>query len=117
MDHEQAVNTGVVERYILGELSTPESEEFEIHFFGCTQCAQELRAGAIFEENAKAVFLDESAGASGAYVPESKNERARLAWWTLLWQQPWSAAPALAAVGLLCLAGYQALVVAPGLPQ
>ena len=117
MDHEQAVNKGVVERYILGELSTPESEEFEIHFFGCTQCAQELRTGAIFEENAKAVFLDERAGASGAYVPESKNERARLAWWTLLWQRPWSAAPALAAVGLLCLAAYQAVVVVPGLRE
>jgi hypothetical protein len=117
MDHEQAVNTGVVERYLLGELSTPESEEFEIHFFGCAQCAQELRVGAIFEENAKAVFLDESTGASGAYVPGSKNERARLAWWTLLWQRPWSATPALAAVGLFCLAAYQALVVMPNLRE
>jgi hypothetical protein len=118
MDHEQAVNKGVAERYLLGELSTPESEEFEIHFFGCAQCAQELRAGAIFEENAKAVFLEESAGASGALVRESKTERARLAaWWSLLWQRPWSAAPALAAGALLCLAAYQALVVVPGLRE
>ncbi len=76
-----------------------------------------MRAGAIFEENAKAVFLEESAGASGAYVPESKNERAPLGWWTVLWQRPWSAAPALAAVALLCLAAYQTLVVAPGLRE
>ena len=110
MDHEQAVEKGVVERYLLGDLSRPESEEIETHFFGCTACAQELRAGAVFAENAKAVFLEER-----AVAPQVKNERASLSWWSLLWQRPWSLAPALAAMGLLCLAGYQAVVVIPGL--
>ena len=115
MDHEQAVDKGVVERYLLGELSSSESEEFETHFFGCTQCAQELQAGAIFEENAKAVFLEESPGTANARTPQVKNERLSLSWWSRLWLRPWSAVPALAAVALLCLSAYQAMVVVPGL--
>jgi hypothetical protein len=115
MDHEQAVEKGVVDRYLLGDLSGSESEEFETHFFDCTLCAEELRAGALFGENARAVFLEESAGAADAAAPDTKNERTRLSWWTLLWQRPWSVAPALAAMGLLCLAGYQSVVVIPGL--
>jgi hypothetical protein len=115
MDHEQAVDKGVVERYLLGELSSSESEEFETHFFGCTQCAQELQAGAIFEENVKAVFLEESPGTANARTPQVKNERVSPSWWSRLWVRPSSAVPALAAVALLCLSAYQAMVVVPGL--
>lgn len=115
MDHEQAVDKGVVERYLLGDLSSSESEEFETHYFGCTQCAQELQAGAIFEENARAVFLEESPRAADARALQVKNERVSLSWWSQLWLRPWSAAPALAAVALLCLSVYQAMVVVPGL--
>jgi hypothetical protein len=113
MDHEQAVDKGVVERYLLGDLSSSESEEFETHYFGCTQCAEELQAGAIFEENARAVFLEERPAVARA--PRVKNERVRLSWWGQLWLRPWSAVPALAAVALLCLSAYQAMVVVPGL--
>ena len=47
MDHAEAINKGAVERYMLGQLSGSDCEEFEIHFFECQECAQELRAGAI----------------------------------------------------------------------
>jgi hypothetical protein len=117
MDHQQAVSQGAVERYLLGELSSLESEEFETHFFGCNQCAHELRAGAVFEENARAVFLEEIVSTADARTPQLKQEHAALSWWNRLWPQPWSLAPALAAVGLLCLVGYQALVVVPGLRE
>src|SRR5262245_51645340 len=45
----------------------------------------------------------------------ARYEQVRVPWWTWLWQRPWTAAPALAAIALLCVSAYQALVVIPGL--
>ncbi len=72
MDHAEAIAKGAVERYQLGELSENEIGEFETHFFECAHCADELRAAAIFEENAKAVFLENSRSAAGAGEPWAK---------------------------------------------
>lgn len=115
MNHTEAVNKGAVERYLLRELSDAESEEFETHFFECTVCAEELRTGAIFEENARAVFQEESASRASAGEPRARFEETRLSWWSAIWRKPWTMAPALAAVALLCLSAYQAVVVIPGL--
>jgi hypothetical protein len=114
MDHTKAVDTGAVERYLLGQLAGPESEEFEAHFFDCTQCAQELRAGALFEENARAVFKEE--GVPQRVVASDVNPRkARRSPWALTWGSPWMAAPALGVLALLGVSVYQSLVVIPGL--
>jgi hypothetical protein len=103
MDHTEAVAKGAIERYQLGELSGTELDEFETHFFECADCAEELREAAVFEENAKAVFLENSRRAAGAGEPRAKYEQAQVSWWALFWRNPWSAAPALAAAGLLCV--------------
>jgi len=103
MDHTEAVEKGAVERYQLGQLSAKEIDEFETHFFECTDCAEELRAAAIFEENAKAVFLENSRGVAGAGQPRAKYEQARGSWWALFRRNPWSAVPAVAAAALLCV--------------
>ena len=108
MDHAEAIAKGAVERYQLGELSENEIDEFETHFFECTHCAEELRAAAIFEENAKAVFLENSRSAAGAGEPRVKYEQARVSWWALFWRNPWSAVPAAAVAALLCVVVYQA---------
>ena len=107
MDHAEAIAKGAVERYQLGELSEKEIEEFESHFFDCTYCADELRAAAIFEENAKAVFLENGRSTASAGEPRAKYEQSRTSWWALFWRNPWSAVPAAAAVALLCLVVYQ----------
>jgi len=114
MDHAEAVAKGAVERYQLGELSEKEIEEFETHFFDCTDCANELEAAAIFEENAKAVFLENRRGAAGAGLPRAKYEQARVSWWTLFWQNPWNAVPSLA---LRCVVVYQTRMMSPLAPQ
>jgi hypothetical protein len=107
MDHTEAVAKGAIERYQLGELSGAELDEFETHFFECADCAEELREAAVFEENAKAVFLENSRSAAGAGEPRAKYEEARVSWWALFWRNPWSAAPALAAAALLSVVVYQ----------
>src|SRR6267378_1972281 len=59
MDHNQAARIQAPARYLLGELSLPEREDFEEHFFTCRECAEELRTGAMFAANARAVFRDQ----------------------------------------------------------
>ena len=56
MDHLDADQTKAVERYMLGDLSVSEVEEFERHFFDCPQCSEELRTLTLFQANARAVF-------------------------------------------------------------
>ena len=45
MEHDTAVNENAAERYLLGEMSEPERDEFEDHFFGCIECADSVRDG------------------------------------------------------------------------
>jgi anti-sigma factor RsiW len=42
--------------YLLVELNEATREEFEEHFFGCKDCADEVRSGATFLEHSKVIF-------------------------------------------------------------
>src|SRR5215475_9616636 len=98
MDHPEAINLKAAERYVLGDLSVSEVEEFERHFFDCSQCSEELRVLSVLQENARAVFIEQSPGPRREPVLEQTRERA--SWWRGLvsvWRQPWAVAPAMAA--------------------
>ena len=123
MDHQKAERARAADRYLLGELSDTEREEFEEHFFSCPECASEVRAGALFRANARAVFLDES-----MQPAHEGRESEHAGWLGWLGAQPamaasWVAArmrPAMAVAWattcvLLLLTGYQRLVVVPRL--
>ncbi len=73
-DHQQAVSSHAVERYLLGELPSPLREEFEDHFFCCTQCAEALRVASLLRENARALLRAEprSPAAAPVRVPVSE---------------------------------------------
>jgi anti-sigma factor RsiW len=45
VDHETALTTHASERYLLGELSPTEAQEFELHFFSCAACAAAVEEG------------------------------------------------------------------------
>jgi len=115
MNHIEAVSRGAVDRYLLGQLSDSESEEFEQHFFDCLECTRDLRAGALFEDNARAVFLEERSAPETAAAGTRKPAEAKPSAWAWLWARPWTAAPALAALVLAALTAYQAMVVIPRL--
>ena len=112
MQHEEAEQNQAVERYLLGDMTMSELEQFEEHLFSCTECADSVKTGAVFVENTRAVFKDPSA--------EGVSERARR---TINWKPaPWwkgfmalAFLPALATLALVCVAGYQQLVVIRGL--
>jgi len=110
MDHAEATRRFAVEQYLLGELSDPEQEEFEEHFFVCPDCAALLETGSTFIANAQAVFR-ESEARRASPVRERKT-------WFLF--PGWSLAPAAALAGCAILAvitGYQNLVEIPALRQ
>jgi len=112
MDHSEAVQQMAAERYLLEELTPDAREAFEEHFFGCSQCALDLCAGAAFAEEAKAQLPGLARALPSPVPTQSHNSKAKRDWW-LAWLRPAFAAPAFAT--LLLVLGYQNLVTYPAL--
>ncbi|MGA2277484.1 MAG: zf-HC2 domain-containing protein [Terracidiphilus sp.] len=107
MDHSEAIRQKAAEGYLLNELTPEVRAAFEEHYFGCTECALDLRAGSAFIEEAK-VQLPKLASP----LPVQSKPRVKRSW-RLSWLQPAFAAPAFAS--LLLVLGYQNLVTLPRL--
>ena len=56
MNHDEAVQLMTAEKYLLNELSPDVRDQVEEHFFDCMDCANDVRAGAVFIEKSKAVL-------------------------------------------------------------
>jgi hypothetical protein len=56
MDHGEAMQMQVIEKYLLGELSASQVNEFEEHYFGCEECASDLRMTSQFLDTSKRVL-------------------------------------------------------------
>jgi len=111
MEHNEAQETGAVERYLLGELDPAAREAFEEHFFGCGECADDVREGTMFLDNAKGLLV--AAGAPQTFARARPAQRR--VWRAWFWPVP---AGALAAsVALLMCVVYQGVVVYPRLSQ
>jgi anti-sigma factor RsiW len=110
MEHSEAISLMAAEKYLLGELTPESREQFEEHFFGCPECARDVRAGAAFVEHSK-VVLAEPVAVSSARAPDAAPAKA--GW--LAWLRPAFVVPVLAA--LLVVIGYQNLVIYPQLKQ
>ncbi len=108
MDHDEAVRHSFTEKYLLNELSPELRDQFEEHFFGCEECALDLRAASTFVERSKGL-LTESADKAAVRVPIPAPQPA--GWFA--WLRPALAVPALAL--LLIVVGYQNLVTYPQL--
>jgi hypothetical protein len=107
MDHEISVKTQAAEKYLLGELRPAEREAFEQHFFECWECAEDVRLGFEFSENAKAVFRQE---------PHRRYQNTpvtRRDWFA--WIRPGMLAPVAASLALAAFSGYQNVIEIPAL--
>jgi hypothetical protein len=105
MDHEAAVRTMAVERYLLDEVGPEEREVFEEHFFCCDECAQEIRLGSALMKHAREIFAQQ---AERPIVAVSRPKRDWLAW-----LRPAFAVPALAL--MLGVVAFQNLIQLPEL--
>ena len=108
MDHEAVARQKITERYLLNELDSETRDQFEEHFFDCSACAFDVRAGSAFVEQSKVVLAEGAAEAPVAVPVPAKSRR-------LLWLRPAFAMPAL--VLLLAVVGYQNLVTYPRMKQ
>lgn len=110
MDHSEAIGMGAAERYVLGDLSVSEVEEFERHFFDCPQCSEELRTLSVLQDNARAVFLEPSPEPVPASLPASEGGAGWRKDWADRWWRRWLApalVPALAMLAIGIFAGYE----------
>src|ERR1017187_3680900 len=112
MQHKEADQTLAVERYLLGDMTATEVEQFEEHLFMCPECAESVQTGAVFVENARAVFKEPDAQTGSEPLRRTIRSR-QMPWWKRFMAPAF--APALAALALLCIAGYQQLAVIRGL--
>jgi len=106
MHHQDAVDGLVAERYLLEEMTEAERLEFEEHYFSCPMCAEDVRMGVLMTEGLKdaspvSPFVKPSRPAAGPAV--------RRRWGS------WNTAALAAAASLALVAGYQAVIVVPGL--
>ena len=108
MNHTEAVEQLAVERYLLDELAPDARKAFEEHIFDCQECALDLRAGALFVEEAKAQ-LPSMPGNSTA---EKRIPRIKPSFWLSL-LRPALVAPAFAV--LLAIVVFQNAVTFPAL--
>jgi hypothetical protein len=106
MDHEEAIRLTATERYLLNELPADQRDQFEEHFFACTECATDLRAGFQLIEKSKEI-LAEPAPRTPSLVP--RRAPAPSGW--IAWLRPAYAVPALAL--LLAVVVYQNMVTVP----
>jgi hypothetical protein len=108
MNHFEAVELRAAERYLLGELTGEQRDQFEEHFFGCLECAGEVRSGAVLVDNARHILIHEPAPRPVVPVAAHGNR----GWFG--WLQPaWGFAAA--AVLLAGILSYQDLVTIPAL--
>jgi hypothetical protein len=99
MNHDDAIRLMGAEQYLLNELSPELREQFEEHFFECVECANDVRAGALFLEHSRAIFAADAAAPQREFAvrPEKHN------WWA--WLRPAVAVPVFAL--LLAVIAYQ----------
>lgn len=103
MTHSDAIAGGMVEKYLLGDLSAAERDAFEEHFFECRECAEEVEVTSRFIEQIRARGMAAAMPAAVMAPPPGK-------------QRPWfSVAPMGLAASLAFVVGYQNLVQLPAL--
>lgn len=106
MDHDEALRLQAGVKYVLGELPQALRDEYEEHYFECAECGLEVRAAAVFSDNARNVLCQAEREASlKAAAPAGGR-------W-LTWLRPALAIPATAI--LLGVVAYQNLVTLPSL--
>jgi len=93
IDHQQAIQDMMAERYLLGELAGSDLDSFEQHLFDCSTCFEQVRAGTEFVSYLKRIGADEP-------VPDPVQPR-----WHGLLDRLLRPAPALVFAGMfLCVA-------------
>src|SRR6266436_2279982 len=104
MDHNEAIQLQAAVKYVLGELSQVQRDEYEEHYFDCGECAVDIKALATFADTAREVLRQQKAEQLAKELATTRG-----GW--LRWLQPVVAVPVFAA--LLLIIAYQNAVTIP----
>jgi hypothetical protein len=96
MDHQEALRLQAAEKYILGELTPELCEQFEEHYFDCSDCATNLKALGTFITASRLVLED--AEGSPRVAPHVA-WAGRPGWFN--WLQPVISVPAIMALAAI----------------
>ena len=122
LNHLKATKRNVADRYVLGELSQAQREEFEEHYFECVDCAEDVRAFLAISSNSRSVLVD----VPDYEEPAASRGRTRTGGFQALlsWRPPaiYAIGPALAMLALTIVTTYQSMslrsqLVAQAVPQ
>ncbi|MGE5243764.1 MAG: zf-HC2 domain-containing protein [Betaproteobacteria bacterium] len=86
------MSTLATERYLLGEMTEPEREAFEAHYFECAECADDVRAGATMKEGVRLGLLEAPSVRPFVRAPRTASR------WLRSPAIPWAIAACLAVV-------------------
>lgn len=114
MNHTEALRLQAAEKYLLNEFTPAQRDEYEEHYFDCHECAEDLKATAVFLESVRQLLR-------GILEPEPQMARqlartaapARTNRGFFAWLRPAFIIPSFAA--LLIFIGYQNGVTIPRL--
>jgi hypothetical protein len=111
-DHAFPDREHAAERYLLGEMSEPDREKYEQHFFSCAECAEDVRTTAAFLGDVRTYVAPDAGTQSARWTRVTTLTRARpgRTLGSLFWPLP--AGAAVAATLLIPVIGYQAVRVA-----
>jgi len=110
MDHEMVAAQKMTERYLLDELDPAARDEFEEHYFNCTECAADVQAAALLVERIREGAIPDPEVHAAPVPPVRPTAPAWLAW-----LRPAFIVPVMAI--LLAVVGYQNLVTYPQLTR
>lgn len=113
MDHNFALENHTAERYLMGELTEPERDAYEEHFFCCTACAEEIKSASAFMETARQVIQDDLKNEVYGHAARHSIWGSWLNWRSML--QPFPAMVCLLLIAVAGFAGYQNFVTIPSL--
>src|SRR3954469_17960246 len=79
MSHDEAINDGATERYVLDEMPDEERDAFEEHYFECAVCAEDVRTAIALKDGLAAEQRRESVPAVVPFEPRHRRLPASLA--------------------------------------
>ena len=110
MEHIQAKDMNAAEKYVLGELAGELREQFEEHYFDCTECALDVQTAAAFVAASKEIFREQPEN----QLVTSGERGGKPSRWAG-WLKPLIAIPAMAAI--VVMLGYEARQIKSRVPN
>ncbi|MBV9678100.1 MAG: zf-HC2 domain-containing protein [Acidobacteriaceae bacterium] len=83
MTHQEAAQSGAVERYLLDDMTPGERSRFEEHYFICPVCAEEVATGQDFIEGVRELHSKSDPNRAKTPLPKSKAP-----WWKRIFTVP-----------------------------